>query len=158
MAQGTLTKGTQVFVSTTAAPDDLTQTGFEALEWELVCCPTTAPSFGQEAEIVSEFCISGEEVTAVGAASGLETEIGVFYQADCEGQDILREAFEGFPRAFKKVYPDSPNPATTTGTTIYTRALVTTNPDGEGDVNEFITHTFGLKIVQPPILVKPEAL
>ncbi len=152
----TLIKGTQIFVATAPQPDDLTQSGFEALEWELVCCPSTSPSFGQEAEIVSEFCISGEEQIAVGAASGSETEMAVFYDADCEGQDIVRESFEGQPLAFRKVYPDGS--ATMTGTTIYTRALVTNRPDSEGGVNDFITHNYNLRIVQPPILVKPEAI
>lgn len=153
-----LNKGTTVWVSTTPQPAVLTQAQYEAITWELVCCPTELPSFGQEAEIVSEFCVSGEELTFVGAAAGSETEISVFYDAECEGQDILRAAFEGQPRAFKKEYADSPNPATTTGTIIYTRALVTTFPDTEGGVNDIMTHTFGLKIAQPPILVKPEAI
>lgn len=156
MAEGTLIKGTVVEVAVLTSNENLTQGQFEALDWEVVCCPSSMPQFGREAEIVSEFCISGEEVTAIGAAAGSETEMSVFYQADCEGQDILREAFEGLPLAFRKIYPDGS--ATTTGTTIYTRALVTTQPDGEGSVNEFIMHNYGLKIVQPPILVKPEPI
>lgn len=157
MAQS-LNKGTLVYVSSTPQPAVLTQTAYEAITWELVCCPNELPSFGQEAEIVSEFCVSGEEITFVGAASGAETEISVFYDSECEGQDILRAAFEGQPYAFKKEYSDSPNPATTTGTIIYTRALVTTFPDTEGGVNDIATHVFGLKIVQPPLLVKPEPI
>lgn len=151
-----LNKGSVVYVATVPQPDELTQAEFEALIWEEVCCPSELPSFGQEAEIVSEFCVSGEEVTFVGAASGAETEMTVFYDADCEGQDILRDNFEGQPLAFKKEYSDSPNPVTTTNTIVYTRALVTTFPDTEGGVNDIASHTFGLKIVQPPILVKPE--
>lgn len=151
-----LIKGTKVYVATVPQPDELTQVQFEALTWEEVCCPSEAPTFGQEAEVVSEFCISGEEVTFVGAASGAETEMTVYYDADCEGQDIVREAFEGQPMAFKKEYADSPNPVTTTNTIVYSRALVTTFPDTEGSVNDIAAHTFGLKIVQKPILVKPE--
>jgi|SRR6476659_8329954 len=157
MAQS-LIKGTKVYVASTPQPEELTQVEFEALTWIEVCCPSESPNFGQEAEIVSEHCISGEEVTFVGAASGAETEMTVFYDAECEGQDIVREAFEGQAMAFKKEYSDSPNPVTTTNTIIYTRALVTTFPDAEGGVNDIAAHTFGLKIVQKPILVKPEAV
>lgn len=157
MAEGTLVKGTQVYVSSLPQNDNLTQVEFEGLTWIPVCCPSTSPSFSEEAEVVSEFCISGEEVTAVGAASGAETELAVFYQHDCEGQDIVRDAFGGQNAlAFRKEYADSPNPTTTTNTIIYTRALVTSwSDEGEG-VNDFIVHNFGLKIAQPPILVKPE--
>lgn len=151
-----LTKGTQIFVASVPQPTELTQPQFEALTWELVCCPNSSPAFGEEAEIVSEFCISGEEVTFVGAASGMETELSVFYDNECEGQDILREAFEGQPLAFKKEYSDGT--ATRTPTTIYTRALITTLPDGDGEVNDIVTHAYGLKLVQKPIFVKPEVL
>lgn len=156
MANAILTKGTRVFVSAVAQPDDLTQLEFEALTWVEVCCPTTAPAFASEAEVVSEFCISGKEQVATGASSGMETEMAVFYISDCEGQDIMRNAYEGSARAFKKVYSDGTD--TETGTTIYTRALVTSQPDGDAGVNEFVTHTYAMKIVQPPILVKPEAI
>lgn len=149
-----LTKGTQIFVAATPQPSDLTQAAFEALEWELVCCPNTSPAFGEEAEIVSEFCIDGSEVTFVGAASGMETELSVFYDNDCEGQDILRAAFEGQALAFKKEYGDGT--LTMTPTTIYARALITTLPDGDGEVNDIVTHAYGLKLVQKPIFVKPE--
>lgn len=159
MARGHLNKGTMLYVSPVPQNSDLTEAQFEALTWVEVCCPNSSPSFSEEAEIVSEFCISGEEVAAVGAASGAETELSVFYQHDCVGQDIIREAFGGESAlAFKKVYADSPNPATTTNTTIYTRALVTSWGDAEGTVNEFLVWTFGLKIAQPPILVKPEPI
>ena len=154
--QAILTKGTKVYVSSTPEPDDLTQSGFEALDWVLVCCPTTAPALAQEAEVVSEFCIDGTEQVALGAASGMEGEMAVFYISDCEGQDILYSSFEGQPIAVKKEYSDGT--ATTTPTTLYSRLLITTRPDGEGDVNEFVTHTYGYKIVQPPILVKPEVI
>lgn len=153
-----LNKGSQLFVAAAPQPNNLTQAQFEAMDWELVCCPSTLPMFGGEAEIVSEFCISGEEVTFVGAASGSETELTVFYDNDCEGQDIIREAFEGQPLAFKKEYADNLGSATMTNTTIYARALVTTQPDTEGEVNDIAAHTYGLKMVQPPIFVKPEAV
>lgn len=158
MARGTLIKGTEVFISPVPQNEDLTLAEFEAItDWEIVCCPSTAPAFLEEAEVVSEFCISGEEVTAVGASSGAETELVVFYQADCEGQDLMRAAFGGINAyAMKKVYLDTPNATTTTNTTRYTRILVTSKGDNDGGVNDFITETFGLKIAQPPILVKPE--
>ena len=156
MGNAVLTKGTKVYVASAPQPDDLTKAEFEALTWVDVCCPTSAPAFAQEAEIVSEFCIDGTEQVATGSASGMETEMAVFYMEDCEGQDIMREAFEGQPIAFKKEYPDGTT--TTTPTTIYTRELVTSNPDGDQGVNEFITHTYTMKIVQPPIFVKPEAI
>lgn len=159
MAEATLIKGMQLEVCVTPQPDTLTQTEFEALTYVPVCCPQTAPSFSEEAEIVEEFCISGEAVVGVGAASGAETELVVFYQADCNGQDIVRNAFGGSViLAFRKVYADSPNEATTTNTTVYARAMVTSRGDNEGSVNEFITNSFTLKLVQPPILVKPEAI
>lgn len=159
MAQGTLIKGTQVSIAPVPQNTDLTEAQFEALSWEVICCPNTMPSFSEEAEIVSEFCISGEEVSAIGASSGVETEISVFYQADCVGQDLLRAAYgDGNAYAFKKEYADSPNPATTTNTVIYTRAMISSWGDNDGSVNEFIMNTYGLKIVQPPILVKPTAI
>ena len=159
MAEATLIKGMQLEVCATPQPNTLTQTEFEALEYIPVCCPQTAPSFSEEAEIVEEFCISGEAVVGIGAASGAETDLVVFYQPDCEGQDVVREAFGGnIILAFRKVYADSPNPATTTNTTIYARAMVTSQGDNDGSVNDFITNTFTLKLVQPPILVKPEAI
>lgn len=159
MARATLVKGMTVEVCVTPQPDDLTQSEFEALEYIEVCCPQTAPSFSEEAEIVEEFCISGEAVVGVGAASGSETEMTVFYQDECTGQDIVRNAFGGdVILAFRKIYNDSPNPATTTNTTIYARAMVTSWGDNEGSVNEFITNSYTLKLVQPPILVKPEAI
>jgi len=157
MARGTLVKGTVVSVCATPQNEDLTQAQFEVLNWVEVCCPNAMPTFSEEAEIVSEFCISGEEVAAVGASSGAETELTVFYQAECEGQDILRESYGGNTAlAFKKEYNDSQNPVTTTNTIIYTRALVTSWGDNDGGVNDFILNTYGLKIAQPPILVKPE--
>lgn len=160
MAEGYLVRGSTVWVSPTPMNDELTQAEFEAIEWVPVCCPATSPSFSEEAEIVSEHCISGAEVVAVGASTGAETELSVFYQHDCEGQDIVRNAFGGSASmnayAYKKEYSDSPNPATTTNTIIYTRALVTGWTDGGEGVNDFITHDYTLKIVQPPILVKPE--
>lgn len=159
MAEAHLIKGMKLEVCVTPQPDTLTQTEFEALTYVPVCCPQTAPSFSEEAEIVEEFCISGEAVVGVGAASGAETELVVFYQADCTGQDTVRNAFGGSTiLAFRKVYADSPNPATTTNTTVYARAMVTSRGDNEGSVNEFITNSFTLKLVQPPILVKPEAI
>lgn len=153
-----LNKGSQLFVSAAPQPTVLTQAAFEALEWELVCCPATLPMFGQEAEIVSEFCVSGEEVTFVGASSGSETEIEVYYDNECPGQDILREAFGGQPRAFKKEYGDNVGSATMTNTTVYARAFITTQPDSEGEINDISAHTFGLKMAQPPIFVKPESI
>lgn len=159
MAEATLIKGMQLEVCVTPQPDTLTQTEFEALVYIPVCCPQTAPSFSEEAEIVEEFCISGEAVVGIGAASGAETELVVFYQDDCQGQDVVRNAFGGnVVLAFRKIYNDSPNPATTTSTTIYARAMVTSWGDNEGSVNEFITNSYTLKLVQPPILVKPESI
>lgn len=159
MASGTLIKGTQLHVCAVPQNSDLSVPQFAALTWVLVCCPNTSPSFSEEAEIVSEFCISGEEVSAVGAATGAETEVSVFYQAACQGQDILRNNFGGTNAlAFRKTYADSPNPTTTTNTVIYTRALITSWGDNDGSVNEFITNTYGLKLVQKPILVKPAAI
>src|SRR5690606_39147449 len=159
MAEGHLVKGSTVWISLTPENEDLTQSEFEAIAWVPVCCPATSPSFSEEAEIVSEHCISGEEVSAVGASTGAETELSVFYQHDCEGQDIVRNAFGGSSAyAMMKDYGDSPNPSTTTSTVIYTRVLVTGWTDGGEGVNDFITHDFNLKIVQPPILVKPEPI
>lgn len=154
MAEGYLVKGSTVWISPTPMNEDLTQAEFEAIPWVPVCCPATSPSFSEEAEVVSEHCISGEEVSAVGASTGAETELSVFYQHDCEGQDIVRDSFGGIDAyAYKKEYNDAP--AGMTNTTIYTRALVTGWTDGGEGVNDFITHDFTLKIVQPPILVKP---
>ena len=159
MAKGTLVKGMTVEVCVTPQPNDLTQLEFEALGYIEVCCPQNAPSFSEEAEIVEEFCISGEAVVGVGAASGSESEMTVFYNADCVGQDIIRNAFGGSTiLAFRKVYNDSPNPATTTNTTIYARAMISSWAESGDSANDFITNSFTLKLVQPPILVKPTAI
>lgn len=150
-----LIKGTLVYVSSVPQPEDLTQLEFEALTWELICCPNSAPQFGQEAEVISEFCISGEEVTFVGASSGMETEVSVYYDSECEGQQILRSGYEK-AYAFKKTYGDGTS--TTTPTTVYTRALITTQPDTEGEINDIASHVYGMKLTQPPIFVLPEAI
>lgn len=159
MAKGHLIRGMNISVSAVPQPNDLTLAQFEALDYEEVCCPSSAPTFSEEAEIISEFCISGEEQAAVGAASGAETELSVYWKPDCVGQEILRDAFGGDTvLAIRKEYNDSPNPSTTTNTVIYTRVLVTSKGDNDGTVNDLITWTFGLKIAQPPILVLPEAI
>lgn len=149
-------KGTATYVCAVPQPSTLTQAQFEALEWELICCTTNNPSFSQEAEVIEEFCVSGEAVVFTGAAAGAESEMSVMYDDDCEGQAILRGAFEGQPLAFKKEL--SNGTLTTTPTTIYARALVTGFPDDDGEVNDIVVHSYNLKLVQPPIFVAPEAI
>lgn len=158
MPEGTLIKGTRVYMSATPEPDNLTQAEFEALTWVEICCPQSAPAMSEEAEIVSDFCISGEEISAAGAAAGVETELTVFYQADCVGQDLLRAGFGGLAYPLKKELKDSPNPLTTTNSIYYTRVIITSWGDNDGTVNDLITNTYGMKIAQPPILVKPEPI
>lgn len=162
MAQGLIYRGSTVGIAATAQNENLTQAEFEAITYVDICCPSEMPSVMEEAEIISEFCISGEEQTAVGASSGAETSISVYYKSSCIGQDILRDGYGGVGTqsqafAFRMQLADGVV-GVTTPTTIYFRALVTSKSVGGtgGGVNDLVTDEFGLKIAQPPILVKPE--
>lgn len=161
---GIINKGSTLAICATPQNEDLTEAQFAALAWVDICCPTELPTFMQESEIVSEFCISGEEITAVGASTGAETELTVFYMADCVGQDHLRTAFAANQNstvayAVRKQLPDGVT-GESTATTVYSRILVTSRSvaGNGGGVNDLVTDTYGWKIVQPPILVKPTTI
>ena len=155
MAVGLINKETKVQICTTAQNSDLTQSAFEALTYVDICCVTEVPQIGAESEIVTQFCISGEENTAVGASSGSEFEVTVLYKSACAGQDTLRNA-AGSQDAFamRVVRPDGVA-GVTTPTTIYTRGMITSKMFGSGDINTMIADVYGVKITQPPIFIKP---
>ena len=160
MANGLIYLGATIGICTTPQNADLTQVEFAALTYAEICCPTEIPEVMEEAEIISEFCISGEEQTARGASAGAETEIPYYYKPTCAGQTALRNAYGAIGTsnqayAFKITLNDGVT-GVTTPTTIYFRAIVTSKAllTG-GGVNDLVTSSAGIKIAQPPILVLP---
>ena len=157
MAQGLINKGTGVQICATPQNATLDAAAFAALTYIDICCLTEMPTVGEEAEVASEFCIDGTEQTAVGASTGSEFDLSVFYKSDCVGQDELRDAAGTQDSyAIRIVRPDAT--VTTTATTIYVRAQITSKMFGSGGVNDFIADVYGAKITQSPIFVKPAAV
>lgn len=153
---GVQNKGIMLQISVAAPQNvDLTEAQFKALTYIEICCPTELPEFGNETEILSEHCISGEEVVGIGAATGIETEVAYFYRDACAGQNFLRNNSKDNINSYavRKIYPDGT--PTKTASTIYSRVMLKAWNDGGGDVSGFITHTSSWKIMQSPIFVTP---
>lgn len=154
---GVQTKETVLEVCITAQNEDLSAAEFDALAYIEICCVRELPEFGSEVEFLSEHCIDGTELTGVGFSSGAETETTYTYMASCEAQNFLRnnaKSRDSF--AMRKVYPDGT--ASTTPTTIYTRARIGGWMDGGGDGEGFHTHTVTFKLSQDPVFVVPAAI
>ena len=155
MGVGLINKGTTVQICVTPQNTDLLQAAFAALTYVDICCLTEVPTVGEEAEIVTQFCISGDEQTAVGASAGSEFDLSMLYKSACIGQDTLRNgAVTQDAWAIRIVRPDGVV-GVTTPTTIYTRAMITSKMFGSGDINEMIADVYSAKITQKPIFVKP---
>jgi hypothetical protein len=158
MAAGTTNKGTAVQICVTPQPADLNAAAFAALTYVDVCCATEVPTVGSESEIISEFCISGVEKTAIGASTGATFDISVFAEMNCVGQDILRQAYgTQTVYAMRIVRPDGV-PGVTTASAIYTRVMVSSAMFGGGGINDMVSDVYTAKITQEPIFVKPAAV
>lgn len=148
-------KGTLVYVCETPQNSDLTPTAFAALSYDELCCVVTAPSLPESYAQLTAMCLSGTKHVAVGAAEDAEAEIEVYYEANCDGQDTLRDNVgKADNYAFKVVRTDGS--ATQTPTTIYFRGKIRAkNLGSNGGADEWTTDTYTVIIQQGPILVKP---
>lgn len=158
MAVGLINKGAKVSVCVTPqTTQDLTPTAYAALAYIEICCPTEIPEISEEANMLSQFCISGIEKTAVGTQTGAEFDISFMYEAGCVGQDVLREA-AGTQNSYAFKIERADGSATQTPTTIFLQAMVGGWTYGGGGPDDFVSDVASLKISQKPILVKPTAI
>lgn len=155
MAVGLINKGAKISVCITPqATQDLTAITFAALSYVEICCPTEIPEISEEANMLSQFCISGIEKTAVGTQTGSEFDIAFMYEAGCTGQDTLRGA-AGTQNSYAFKIERADGKATQTPTIIFLQAMVGGWAYGGGAPDDFVSDTASLKISQKPIMVKP---
>lgn len=155
MAVGLINKGAKISVCVTPqATQDLTPVAYAGLTYIEICCPTEIPEISEEANMLSQFCISGIEKTAVGTQTGAEFDISFLYEDDCVGQDTLRAA-AGTQNSYAFKIERADGSPSQTPSIIYLQAMVGGWTYGGGAPDDFVSDVASLKISQKPILVKP---
>lgn len=155
MAVGLINKGSKVSICITPqTSQDLSAVAYAALTYIEVCCPTEIPEIAEEANMLSQFCISGVEKTAVGTQAGAEFDISFLYEPTCTGQDTLRGAV-GTQNSYALKIERADGSASQTPSIIYLQAMVGGWTHGGGAPDDFVSDVASLKISQKPILVKP---
>lgn len=148
------------FICEAPQNSDLTQAEYEALTWVEVEKVVTLPDFGYTTNVVTQDYIATDmSQKRKGFKQGSESELVIGHDPDATGQDALKVATETRGSfAFKMELSNSPNPATTTNTIMYSRGVVAgwNFTGGGGEDFDNITTTIGLN--QEPIIVAPEAI
>lgn len=151
-------KGTLLFVCETPQNTDLTAVQFAALVWDPICCLTDVPALGESFAAITAMCMDGTKLSGVGASEDSDFDISVFYESDCDGQDVIRDNV-GSNNNFAFKLTRSDGSATTTPTTIYVRAKLRAKSLGSnGGADEFTADTYTATISQGPLFVKPAAI
>lgn len=147
-------------VCTTEQPSDLNAVGFGGLTYVDVCCLAEVPEFSSQLNVITENCIDGSRLTALGADEPADGELTVFYVDNCLGQEELRDmalAKDGKIYAVQKLYSDGVS-GVTTPTVEYARVMFTGFTSGSGGIEDFVQHTFSFTIQQGPLLVEPASI
>jgi hypothetical protein len=120
----------------------------------------TFPDFGVTENMVSQDYINTDvSEFRKGFRAASNSEIVVGFDATDAGQVALRAAAAARSNyAFRLVSADSPNVATTTNTTRYSRGVVGGPNFAGGGGEEFDNETYTLALNQAPIVVPQEAI
>lgn len=152
-------KDVEFYISTTVAPSDLDQAGFEALSWTQVGQVGMVGETGIQTNVLSYDTLDTEVTQkAKGISNAGDPQIEVARVYDDAGQIAMRAAaLTNFNYAFKTVRNDAPS-ASFTDTIIYNRGLVMgpTRPNGRNEDFDLEIYTLGLQ--QREVVVDPASV
>lgn len=150
--------GSKLYICATPQPDDLDQTGFEALTWVQIGGVGSAGEAGTSTNILT-YDTWDTEVTqkAKGISNAGDPDIEVARDPEDAGQDILRTAARtNFNYAFKEERNDAPNDLVgSSPTTYYNRGLVSGPRRPRGRNEDFDLEIYTLGLQQLEIVVDP---
>lgn len=157
MADPKANMGRKLFVSTTAAPSDLDETGFEALTYTEVGNVGNIGQSGTEENIINyDTMDSVVTFKQKGIANAGDPTVEVAYDATDPGQMLLRAHAETrVSYAFKFELDDAPVGGTPT--VIYNRGLVAGPAWPNGGPEDFVVEVFTLAMNQKQIVVPAAA-
>jgi len=160
MASTGIKKDGTFYVCETAQPDDLLQAEFEALTWVEVGNIVTLPDFGYTQNTVTQDYINTDmSQKRKGFKQGSESDLVIGRDYEDAGQTALRTIVESPANyAFKLELSDSPNPATTTNTVMYSRGIASGWNFSGGGGEDFDNATITIGLNQQPVIVDPEAI
>lgn len=145
----------KLYICSTAQPNVLAKTDFEALTWVEVGGVGSVGEMGNQTNVLS-YDTWGDAVVqkAKGMTNAGDVDIEVARDASDAGQDVLR-SIAGNPDkyAIKIVYDDGSNG--NTGTVVYNRGLVLGPRRPNGRNEDFILEIFTVAMVQEEVVVEP---